>query len=231
MKNRFLINKQAYGARQRLMGITVGALCAVLTACQPSDGKVTEAKEKYAQLAEAHNQVVEAHGKIADNSLDDELTALRDRANEMGNYNLAEMKDEEIDQMIGTMDSLIAEYEEYLTLLSDIKREEEAAVVTSITLSLTNRTDFSFSEIALFEEGESGGRENLLGDMQTLMPGQSLMGLVVQRDMENTPWTLVLADESGREFEIELSVGEFSQDGVVSLSLSYDGEQDKILIS
>lgn len=217
--------------KRLFMSLSVGLLCAALTACQPSDEKITEAKEKYAQLADVHNQVVEAHGKVADDSLDEELIALRDRANEMENYNLAEMKDEEIDQLIGTMDDMIAEYEEYLTLLSDIKGEEEAAVVTSITLAVTNHTEFSFSGLTLYEKGESGARENLLGEGQILTPEQSLTGLIVHRDAENTPWILVLSDESGKEFEMELPVGEYSQEGVVSLTLSYDGDKDTILVS
>jgi len=212
------------------MAFTAGMLCAVLTACQPSDEKIAEAKEKYAQLAGVHNQVVEAHGEVADDSLDDELIALRDKANEMENYNLAEMKDEEIDKLIETMDSLIADYEEYLTVLYNIKGEEEAAVITSITLALTNHTEFSFSGVVLYEKGDSGTHVNALEDTQALAPGQSLTGLIIRRDIEHTPWILVLSDESGREFELELPVGDYSQEGV-SLSLSYDEEQDEIFLS
>ena len=211
--------------------LTIGMLCAVLTACEPSDEKIAEAKEKYAQLVETHNQVVEAHGKVEDDSLDDELTALRDKADDMESYNLAEMKDEEIDQLIGTMEALIGEYEEYLAILSDIKEEEEAAVITSLTLSITNRTEFTFSGLTLYEKGDGGTHADALGDTQVLAPGQSLTGLIVRRDTEHTPWIITLSDESGSEFELELPVGEYSPEGVVSLVLSYDGEQGKILVS
>lgn len=212
------------------MALTAGMLCAALTACQPSDEKIGQAREKYAQLAEIHNQVVEVHGEVADGSLDDELMALKDQADEMENYNLAEMEEEEIDRLIETMDSLIADYEEYFSLLSDIKKEEEAAVITSITLALTNHTEFSFSGITLYEKGDGGEHVNVLEDMQVLAPEQSLMGLIIRRDVENTPWVLVLSDESGKEFELELPVREYAQEEV-SLSLSYDGEQDEILVS
>ena len=198
--------------KQIVTGAGVCALCLALTACQPSDEKIAQAKEKYVQLVEAHNQVVEAHGKVADDSLDEELNALREKADEMGSCNLAEMKDEEIDELVQTMDSMIEEYEGYLAALSDIKSEEEAAVLTSITLALTNETGFSFSELG------------------TLAPEQSLTGLIIQRDAENTPWILVLADENGKKFELELPVKEYSREGV-SLSLSYDEEADEILIS
>lgn len=216
--------------KRLFMGAGAGALCLVLTACQPSDEKIAQAKEKYAQLAEVHNQVVEAHGKVADDSLDEELFALRDKASEMESYNLAEMKDEEIDQLIQEMDSMIADYEEYLTALSDIKSEEEAAVLTPITLALTNQTEFSFSELSLYEKGDSKAHVNVLENMGILAPEQSLTGLIIQKDAENTPWILVLADESGNEFELELPVREYSGEGI-SLSLSYDEEGNKLLIS
>lgn len=216
--------------KRLFMGAGAGALCFVLTACQPSDEKIAQAKEKYAQLAEVHNQVVEAHGKVADDSLDEELFALRDKASEMESYNLAEMKDEEIDQLIQEMDSMIADYEEYLTALSDIKSEEEAAVLTPITLALTNQTEFSFSELSLYEKGDSKAHVNVLENMGILAPEQSLTGLIIQKDAENTPWILVLADESGNEFELELPVREYSGEGI-SLSLSYDEEGNKLLIS
>lgn len=216
--------------KRLFMGAGAGALCLVLTACQPSDEKIAQAKEKYAQLAEVHNQVVEAHGKVADDSLDEELFALRDKASEMESYNLAEMKDEEIDQLIQEMDSMIADYEEYLTALSDIKSEEEAAVLTPITLALTNQTEFSFSELSLYEKGDSKAHVNVLENMGILAPEQSLTGLIIQKDTENTPWILVLADESGNEFELELPVREYSGEGI-SLSLSYDEEGNKLLIS
>lgn len=216
--------------KRLLIGAGAGALCLVLTACQPSDEKIAQAKEKYAQLAEVHNQVVEAHGKVADDSLDEELFALRDKASEMESYNLAEMKDEEIDQLIQDMDSMIADYEEYLTALSDIKSKEEAAVLTPITLALTNQTEFSFSELSLYEKGDSKAHVNVLENMGILAPEQSLTGLIIQKDAENTPWILVLADESGNEFELELPVREYSGEGI-SLSLSYDEEGNKLLIS
>lgn len=216
--------------KRLLMGAGAGALCLVLTACQPSDEKIAQAKEKYVQLAEVHNQVVEAHGKVADNSLDEELFALRDKASEMESYNLAEMKDEEIDQLIQDMDSMIADYEEYLTALSDIKSKEEAAILTPITLALTNQTEFSFSELSLYEKGDSKAHVNVLENMGILAPEQSLTGLIIQKDAENTPWILVLTDESGNEFELELPVREYSGEGI-SLSLSYDEEGNKLLIS
>jgi len=140
--------------------------------------------------------VVEAHEKVKDDSLDKELAALREKANEMESYNLAEMEDEEIDQLIQAMDSMIADYEGYLTAISEIKDEEEAAVLTTITLALTNQTGFSFGEIHLYEKGDVGAHVNILGDMGMLAPEQSLTGLMIQRDVD----ACVMQAESFEEF-------------------------------
>lgn len=196
-----------------------------LAACGPSGETVSLAQQKYAQLAEINNQVVEAHREISDSSLDEELLELKEKASEIGSCNLAEMKNEEIEQLIQNMDELIASYEGYLTLLSDMKEEEEAAVLTPITIALTNHTTLSFSGIRLYEKGQGSSHVNVLEELEPLAPEQSLTGLMLQRDVDNTPWILVLTDLNDREYELELPVEEYDG-GSVSLAVFYDEEQD-----
>lgn len=211
-------------------GIAATAACLCLAACQPSDEKIAQAQEKYAQLTQTHNQVVEAHTKVEDDSLDEELVALQEKTREMERYNLVEMKDDEIDELIRTMDSLISDYEEYRAALSGIKGEEEAAVITSITLALVNETEFFFSGLKLYEKGDNGTHVNILEELETFSPQQSLTGLIIQRDVDHTPWILVLTDEEGGEFQTELPVGEYQEEGV-SLAVSWDGEQNEITVN
>lgn len=211
-------------------GIAGGALCLTLAACQPSEEKIAQAQEKYAQLTQVHNQVVEAHTGVEDDSLDEELIALQEKTREMESHNLAEMKDEEIDQLIQTMDGLISDYEEYRAALSNIKGEEEAAVITSITLALVNHTEFSFSGLKLCEKGDNGPHVNILDELEPFLPQQSLTGLIIQRDVDNTPWILVLTDTEGGEFQVELPVGEYPEEGA-SLALIWDGEQSQMKVN
>ncbi|MCM1135970.1 MAG: hypothetical protein NC400_10395 [Clostridium sp.] len=207
-------------------------LCLMLslafTACGVPEEKIAQAQEKYAQLSEIHNQVVEAHKNVEDNSLDEELTRLQSRAAGAAEYNLAEMTEEEIDKLVQDIDDMIGEYESYLAQLSNIKGQEEEAVLTPIVITLQNRTEVSFSGLWLYEQGSSGARVNVLENLEPLVPGQYLAGLTVMRDVDNTPWMLGLEDESGVEYEIELAVGEY-EEGSISLALSFDGEQGELM--
>lgn len=61
------------------------------------------------------------------------------------------------------------------------------------------------------------------------MPAQRMAGLVIYRDVQNTPWVLELVSEDGSLYELNLSVKDYSEDGRV-FTLTYDSEKDAILI-
>ncbi len=214
---------------RRVFPILILCMLCLCSACGTSDEKIAQAQQKYAELANIHNQVVEAHKEISDASLDQELVELKEEVSGLESYNLAEMKNEEIDRLIQTMDELIASYGDYLELLSDIKGEEEAAVLTPITIAITNHTTFSFSGIKLYEKGQTGSHANALEGLEPLAPEQSMTGLALQRDADDTPWILILTDLNDHEYELELPVKEYEKEGV-SLNLVYDAEQDEIRI-
>lgn len=205
------------------------SLCLLAAACEPSDEKIDEARQKYALLAEVHNKVVEAHKDVEDDSLDESLTEIREQISEVESYNLAEMKDEEIDALIQTMDSLIVSYESALDTLSDIKEKEEAAVLVPIPVSVENETGFSVVSLKLYEKGDYGTHVNVLEGMDGLAPKQALAGLMIQKDADSTPWILVLSDSEGKEYELEIPVSEYGEDGI-TLRLVYDAAYDALTI-
>ncbi len=201
----------------------------MFTACGPSKEKVEQAQEKYVQLIAKHNQVVELHKDIDDASLDEALLKLKEKVAEVEAYNLADMQDEEIDLLIQIMDALIESYDGYLDTLSDIWGAEEAAVRVPVFITLKNSTELSFSSLKLYEEGDGGVHVNILENLEPLTPGKSLTGLVIQRDVNNTPWILSLADLEGREFEIVIHGEEYGES--VSLDMVYDeGQQGLTLL-
>lgn len=207
---------------KRILSLIVTILlCLSLAACGMPEEKIALAQERYERLADIHNQAVEAHKNVEDNSLDEELAKLQGRASDMGTYNLAEMTEEEIDKLIQDMDSMIGEYESYLAQLTNIKGEEEDAVLTPVVITLMNGTDISFSDLRLYEQGSSGLKVNVLEQLELFDPGQYLAGLTVLRDVDNTPWVLALSDENGTGYETVLAVGEFEEEDV-SLTLHYD---------
>ena len=85
--------------------------CLMFSGCGgPSEEKIAQAQEAYAQLSEIHNEVVEAHKEIQDASLDKGLQALAEKVDKVDDFALNEMKDEDIDFLIDTMNTIKQSY-------------------------------------------------------------------------------------------------------------------------
>ncbi len=212
-----------------LLSCVMTAFALLLTACGgPSAEKIAQAQDTYSNLVSIHNRVVSAHRQIEDDSLDEKLIALGEKITQVNTYNLNDMNDEEIDMLIDTMDSIIDTYEEYLTAINDIRDTENAAILTPINISLINDTNLTFVGLSLHQKG-SIQNADLLETLSGFMPAQRMAGLVIYRDVQNTPWVLELVSEDGSLYELNLSVKDYSEDGCV-LTLTYDSEKDAILI-
>ena len=205
--------------------------CLTLTACGgPSDEKIVQAQEAYTHLVEVHNQAVEAHKNISDNSLDDELVALSEKVAKIEELNLSEMEDADIDALIESMDSILSSYQEYLQIIEDIKGQEEAAVLVSIPLTLMNGTEQTIQKLFLFEKNDTSSKSDVLEGTAGFGPGQSLTGLVMLRDVSDTPWILEMENSNGATYEIELSVKDYDENGV-SMTLTYDSGSSEMVVS
>lgn len=226
MKHIFSIKKNLYSL---LLSCVMAASTLLLTACGgPSAEKIAQAQDTYSNLVAIHNRVVSAHRQIEDDSLDEKLVALGEKITQVNTYNLNDMSDEEIDMLIDTMDSIIDTYEEYLTAINDIRDTENAAILTPINISLINDTNLTFVGLSLHQKGTIQNAD-LLKTLSGFMPAQRMAGLVIYRDVQNTPWVLELVSEDGSLYELNLSVKDYSEDGCV-LTLTYDSEKDAILI-
>lgn len=226
MKHIFSIKKNLYSL---LLSCVMAASTLLLTACGgPSAEKIAQAQDTYSNLVAIHNRVVSAHRQIEDDSLDEKLVALGEKITQVNTYNLNDMNDEEIDMLIDTMDSIIDTYEEYLTAINDIRNTENAAILTPINISLINDTNLTFVGLSLHQKGTIENVD-LLETLSGFMPAQRMAGLVIYRDVQNTPWVLELVSEDGSLYELNLSVKDYSEDGCV-LTLTYDSEKDAILI-
>lgn len=226
MKLIFSIKKNLYSL---LLSCVMAASTLLLTACGgPSAEKIAQAQDTYSNLVAIHNRVVSAHRQIEDDSLDEKLVALGEKITQVNTYNLNDMSDEEIDMLIDTMDSIIDTYEEYLTAINDIRDTENAAILTPINISLINDTNLTFVGLSLHQKGTIQNAD-LLETLSGFMPAQRMAGLVIYRDVQNTPWVLELVSEDGSLYELNLSVKDYSEDGRV-LTLTYDSEKDAILI-
>lgn len=201
--------------------------CTLLTGCGPAEEKIAEAQSKYAELADIHNQVVEAHKEIADDSLDSDLTTLYSKLDRMDEFNLNEMKDEEIDTLIASMDTLITSYQDYLASIAQIKANEEASVIVTIPMTLSNDSGLTFNKLTLYEKGDTSSKENILDEEAPFETGAHITGLFIYRDVTDTPWILEAEDSEGNSYEFELSVETYTEEGF-ALTFTYDSENQEL---
>lgn len=206
----------------------------LLCACGPSEAKISSAQEKYKELVNTNNQVVKAYSEIKEHSLDNELPALTERVREFEQFNLNELTDEEIDELIGNMQLLIDTYSDYLKTIGEIKITEDASVLTQCSFSAVNLTDMKFVSLTLMEKGETDLVTNVLDNTEGLLPDQEIMGLTVYKDVDNTPWILTLVtegteEEPGSTFNITLDMTKIENPGA-TLSIKYDEEAGKVYL-
>lgn len=216
--------------KRLILGIFSMLTCAVfLTACGPSKDKIAQAQAKYRELVATHNQVAEAHKEIEDDSLNEELKELSLEVNKLTGYNLYEMTDEDIDELISTMDILNNSYSSYLKEIGTIKLSEDAGELESISFTLINGTDNVFNHLRLMEKGETDLVTDVLESVDGFLPGQEIMGLTVFRDVDNTPWVLSLtvSSDEGEEQNIEIDI-EVSELPLEGASLKIVSQFDEI---
>lgn len=196
----------------------------LLTACAgASEEKIEQAQTVYAELVKVHNQVVEAHKEIEDASLDEALDTLAGKLEQVDDFALNEMKDEDIDLLIETMNTMKGSYQEYLKKIKTIKEAEEAAVLIPVSFSLVNETAESFTNLVLYPSDKEIQRLSVLQPEVSFEPGQILTGLSIDMDAEGTSWVMVLENAEGTSCELELDVKEFASEGE-TLILKPDGE-------
>lgn len=207
---------------------------AFLTACSNSKDKIIEAQSKYRELVETHNRAVEAYKGIKDNSLDEELKALSVEIDKVKEYNLYDMREEEIDTLIGVMDNLEETYKGYLDNIESTKALEDAAVLKDRMFSLRNETGMVLDSLSLVMQGDMTEDKDALEAFGGFKQGQEIIGLTVYFDVNNTPWDMYI-EVNGENEEIKTYVVTLSSDILresgQKMVLSYDEETDTMSIT
>lgn len=218
--------------QKRLKGIKMTAIilsgCLLFTACGgPSEEKIAQAQAAYTELVETHNQVVAAHKEIADTSLDAGLQTLADKLEQVDDFALNEMEEEDIDFLIETMNTIKGSYEEYLTKIETIKKAEDAAVLIPVSFSLVNSTEQIFTKLVLYPSNDKTQKLDVLQGTLSFEPKQSLTGLTINKDVTATPWVMEIENAEGTSYQLDLNVKDFAESGEV-LTLTFNEETGEV---
>ena len=137
-----------------LLPIITAALMLALTACGPSDEKLSEAETARSLLVEAKNSAEETYLDISDESLRSALDELAEKEAGIEALEFKKMNDKKIDEVLPEIKELTDSYQDLLgslsdTLKSETEVKEEKEKHTELTVYFVNKTGLNLTEIVL----------------------------------------------------------------------------------
>lgn len=184
-----------------LLPIITGALMLALTACGPSDEKLSEAETARSLLVEAKESAEETYLDISDESLRSTLDELSEKEAWIEALEFKKMNDKKIDEVLPEIKELTDSYQNILgslsdTLKSETEVKEEKEKHTELAVYFTNKTGLNLKEIVLHDLTADTKSDNFLGEGVTLGSGYTLMGVSLDIYKDSNEWEFIVTDEA-----------------------------------
>ena len=184
-----------------LLPIITAALMLALTACGPSDEKLSEAETARSLLVEAKNSAEETYLDISDESLRSALDELAEKEAGIEALEFKKMNDKKIDEVLPEIKELTDSYQDLLgslsdTLKSETEVKEEKEKHTELTVYFVNKTGLNLTEIVLHDLTTDTKSDNFLGDGVSLGSGYTLMGVSLDIYKDSSEWEFIVTDEA-----------------------------------
>lgn len=216
-------SKKTAGTGKVAVLFALGMAAAVMTACGgPSEEKVQEVQESYAQLVSRHNEVIESYAGLNDDTLNGKLDEMAENLNSIGQQDTKNMTDEELDAIIANLNENIAMYDEIHASIEEMKQQEKE--ILSVPVALVNHTGIDFYQMYLYKASETDKGKNLVEDMEYL--GGNAIGNIVSLYMteDEMLWHLEAMDLDGNVIEdTEIDLSGYEEDGVtIHMNFSFD---------
>lgn len=190
-----------------LLPIITAALMLALTACGPSDEKLSEAETARSLLVEAKNSAEETYLDISDESLRSALDELAEKEAGIEALEFQKMNDKKIDEVLPEIKELTDSYQDLLgnlsdTLKSETEVKEEKEKHTELTVYFVNKTGLNLTEIVLHDLTTDTRSDNFLGEGVSLGSGYTLMGVALDIYKDSSEWEFIVTDEAGTDHEL-----------------------------
>lgn len=183
-----------------LITMITGVLMLALTACGPSDEKLSEAETARNVLVEAKTNAEETYLDISDESLRSSLDELSQKEAEIEALEFQKMNDKKIDEVLPEIKDLTDKYQNLLgnlsdTLKSETEVKEEKEKHTELTVYFVNKTGLNLTEIVLHDLTTDTKSDNFLGEGVTLGNGYTLMGVSLDIYKDSSEWEFIVTDD------------------------------------
>ena len=212
-----------------LLPIITVALMLALSACGPSDEKLSEAETARNLLVEAKTNAEETYLDISDESLRSALDELSEKEAGIEALEFKKMNDKKIDEVLPEIKELTDSYQELCgnlsdTLKSETEVKEEKEKHTEISVYFINKTGLNLTEIVLHDLTTDTYSENYLGDGVTLGSGYTLMGVALDIYKDSSEWEFVVTDEADTDHILPCDDLRTASDKDQPITFTYDSE-------
>lgn len=196
----------------KALGLCLAVL--LLAGCGgPPAEKIEEARSVYTELVNRHNEVIEAYANVEDDSLDGELDSMAEQINLIGQQDVEQMSEEELDAIIEKLQANIAMYDGILESIGRMGEIEPTDDAAGISVTIRNNTGVDLKEVYLYRTSEESEKVNLAEDIGGL-GGFGVLSIVnIYMTGEETVWHLEAIDTDGNIIE--------------SADIGFDGYQNK----
>ena len=208
----------------------ITAMVMALTACGPSEEKLSEAESLRAQLLKARETAEETYLDISDTAQKGVLDDLSGRTAEYETMDFTKMRDKKIDEVLPSIENLIQEYADTQKGLSDTLSEEtaireEKEKHAELDAYFVNKTGMNLSKIVLHDMSADSYSDNFLGEGVVLNDGYTLMGPALDIYRDSSSWEFVVTDDAGTEYILGCESLMGKEKKGAAIVLTYDKEK------
>lgn len=212
-----------------LITMITGVLMLALSACGPSDEKLSEAETARNVLVEAKTNAEETYLDISDESLRSSLDELSQKEAEIEALEFQKMNDKKIDEVLPEIKDLTEKYQNLLgnlsdTLKSETEVKEEKEKHTELTVYFVNKTGLNLTEIVLHDLTTDTKSDNFLGEGVTLGSGYTLMGVSLDIYKDSSEWEFIVTDDVNTDHSLPCDDLRTSSGDNQSITFTYDIE-------
>jgi len=214
----------------KILNITMAFVVAILlTACGPSEEKLAEVQVALTALENARTVAEETYGNLIDSSYKDQLDQLAEASDSYAALEYDKMKDEDIDEVLPTINDLASSYESIESELLEIaqKEKDEAEAegrYIDIQGYITNKTGKTITGIVLRDDSENTESDNLILNGIELGNSETLMGVVLNVYMPTSSWSVIITTSEGESYVSNVeNIDEKSLFGMTLGTISEEG--------
>lgn len=213
-------------------------VCVVLVlgsaGCSKSNqAKIEEAQRIYTNLVARHNEVVNAYAESRDESLSKQLDEMEENLIQIGNVDLKECSEEEIDTVITGLKESLSSYDEIFSTIEASRKLEEEQTAKSVALAIRNNTGINLLKLFVYPAGKEDRSNNLVEELGEL-GGYATVNLTefyLEKDVEK--WEILGLNDKGDEIirqELEL-LPYLGKSATVQMDFNFDRNEGWITVT